>query len=193
MTIHRLIVVIVVVAVAILGIGAFIIWMSVGTETYSNQTTGLTFSYPASWTQMSPSEFITKADLPEAEFTWLNEVAVVDDTHNPKTCVMAGSKGNIDIARWQELKGQMLQGMENSLMTGKTVTEPLAAFDATVQGSPSLTGKFGLSDGTNSWTYRFVVVPHSQTVYYLILTAPAGSADVDTQWNKILNSIRFSK
>jgi hypothetical protein len=142
---------------------------------------------------MSPGEFITKEDLQEEEFTWLNEVAVVDSTFDPKTFIMAGSMGNVDIARWQELKGKMLQAMENALMSRKTVTETLAAFDATVQGSPSLIGRFGLSDGTDSWTYRFVVVPHSQTIYLLILTAPAGSPDTDAQWNKILNSIRFSK
>ncbi|MFH1150099.1 MAG: hypothetical protein V1748_06475 [Actinomycetota bacterium] len=185
------------VVVVVLAVGGYMVVTRVfAKRTYVSKTSGLEFSHPFMWSRMSPVEFAQKmGDARWAEL--MNETVVVNSTTRPTQAITASSMPGLDPALWDAIKAELLASLNDLLVTpdpGIGVPAPLEYYDYTTPGSSmGIEGKFELAIAGESAKMRFVFIMHGSTAYLIIYLNSNTNANVDAEWQKIRDSVAFTR
>ena len=157
--------------------------------TYKSGVSGLTFKYPASWQELSPSDVVSKAGMWSSEASDMNENAVVDSTGAAcKNVIISQSMAGVEDSHWAATvrDGLVAKFRSDPALAGEQVSA------VTLKIGPAVAGSGTKTIGNQTARYRYVVLNHHKTNYFVTYLTIDTGVDLDGKWQKIEDSIGFT-
>ena len=180
--------VIVLVVIGGLAVGGYFVWnyFHSRVNTYTSTVSGLTFQYPPSWKETPPSPLsnqIATKDVIQ------NEQWVVDDPNSINNLIASFSMDGGGTASWSGSQGNTLAQEEAQRFKDNS---PVTTVN--IKAGPAIGGSATNvnSKGVNIQV-RWVAILHDGKIYTVAYESSSTKLNIDAEWQKIENSIGFTK